>query len=108
MVKRFKLVVMVLVLITVSNPCKAGNPYDDVKHFVQTNHYYRHGLTVATGICSYLFFNSFLHKNKGDLNHNVNHAVSLGGACVVSKIAQENPGYTTLAALALVAYSLLK
>ncbi len=108
MVRRYVLLVTVASMLAVSIPCKADSPWHDIKTFVQTNPYYRHGLTVATGIYSFFILNQLLEKNKSNLDSKAQLGLSFGGSFVISKVAQENPGYTTLLAVALIVYNLLK
>lgn len=111
MIRKYWLIVIAVVQLTSSNYCSAGNKnsiYEDVKYFVQNNHHYRHGLTVASGIYSFLLFNTYLQKNRGNFDSNAQLGLTFGGSYIVSKIVQENPGFTTMVALGIVVYSLFK
>lgn len=99
---------MVGVAFVLARPCKADNPWEDVKKFVQTNSYYNHFVTLGSGLYTYMVLHEYLERNKGNLDPVAQKGLSFGGAFMVSKMAQQNPGYTTLIALGLVIYNLLK
>jgi hypothetical protein len=70
--------------------------YEDIKRFVTTDQTYIHSVGIAVGIYSFLCLNHILRSSRFDFDATASIVASFLGACVLSKIAKDYPGYTTV------------
>lgn len=103
--KTVALLLLCIASASVPQKVNAESFLEQVKYFITHNQYYNHALTIGSGIYSFALLAALINSNNNRLDGTQVTIASFAGACVVSKIVHDNPGYSTLAGIAVLIYN---